>query len=143
MTNGLRHFFLVLEAGFEIVSAVVLIKILSFPRLLKHYGLTADPAATNPEPVSAAMSETCMRLGQTIKIAAWYTPINATCLPRALGGVAMARRRGIPVSLLFGIDPVRGLKVEAHAWCQAGETVFVGADARGGMRPLLICKTTC
>jgi hypothetical protein len=59
-----------------------------------------------------------------VDTAARVLPWKPVCLPQALAGTAMLRRRRIASTLYLGVDPGRGL--DAHAWVRVGTLIVTG-----------------
>jgi len=55
---------------------------------------------------------------------------GASCLPRALAGIVLMRRRGIEGVLRFGVRQKPGAKrIDAHAWVEVEGVVVIGGTA--------------
>jgi hypothetical protein len=60
---------------------------------------------------------------------------NVLCLPRALAGHAMLRRRGIASRLCLGVAR-NDDTLAAHAWVEVGADKLIGGDEASGYKPL-------
>lgn len=75
------------------------------------------------------LSRALMRVCWAIDHAASVVP-GASCLPRALAGMMMMRRRGIEGVLRFGVRQKPGAKrIDAHAWVEIEGVVVIGGTA--------------
>lgn len=72
----------------------------------------------------------CARLiGQAVRSAANNTPWQSVCLPQAVAGQWMLKRRGIAATLYLGVAKAdaRPEQLAAHAWLRCGETIITGS----------------
>jgi hypothetical protein len=60
----------------------------------------------------------------------------AVCLPQALAGHWMLRRRGIASVVCFGVRREPGMSMEAHAWLRALDTVVLGQEVMTEFKPV-------
>lgn len=88
---------------------------------------TAEPASSPERPPFLAR-----RIARIIhRVAAWV-PFKAVCLPQAMAGQWMLRRRGIPSRLSFGArqEPHETAKIglQFHAWLSVGGKCILGGQ---------------
>jgi Transglutaminase-like superfamily len=120
---------LVLEALCYLAVARTVIRFLPFAFLTNRIRAPSKPAKDLPphtiNSVCAAVSTASNRL------APW-----AVCLPQAVAGHWMLRRRGVASVVCFGAgrDPNGGLG--AHAWLKASDQVVLGGKAMAGFTPV-------
>lgn len=72
----------------------------------------------------------CARLiGQAVRSAANNTPWQSVCLPQAVAGQWMLKRRRIAATLYLGVAKAdaKPEQLAAHAWLRCGEAVITGA----------------
>src|SRR5205085_12645006 len=93
-----------------------------FDRVL---GTRSDPATPTPTGVDAAVAD---RVRWAIGAAGRRLPWQPSCVPEALAGAVMLRRRAIPYRITIGVaaDEV----FEAHAWLEAGTVLVTGGRSR-------------
>ena len=61
-----------------------------------------------------------------VTTAARWVPWNAVCLPQALAGQWMLRRRGLPSVMKVGLTKGDAGKHVAHAWLCSGDFLVTG-----------------
>jgi len=70
-------------------------------------------------------------IGKAVCTAANYTPWKSVCLPKAVAGQWMLKRRGIVSTLYLGVaklEPMTSDKqLNAHAWLSCGGVILIGA----------------
>jgi len=68
-------------------------------------------------------------IGQAIRSAADNTPWESVCLPQAVAGQWMLKRRRIPATLYLGVakDNDNPERLAAHAWLRCGDVVLTGS----------------
>jgi len=96
----------------------------------------------NESRFSASESDvrTARMVGQTVRSAANNTPWKSVCLPQAVVGQWMLKRRNIPGTVYLGVmrNAVNTDKLAAHAWLRCGKTILTGAD---GHRQFTVVST--
>ncbi|WP_232286665.1 lasso peptide biosynthesis B2 protein [Pelobacter propionicus] len=123
--NGAERL-LLLEA--LLLLGVVRILILTIPfrwlavslgRRMTESGLHLTPSALR----QASM------IGQAVRSAAGTTPWKSVCLPQAVAGKWMLKRRGINATLYLGVAKAdnRSENLAAHAWLRCGDQIITGA----------------
>lgn len=109
--------FVLFQAASLFVVVDLALRIVPFQRLLRlHRRLSAGPVTAGP-PLS--------RLIWLVQVAGRFTPVEATCLKRALVLSWFLGRRGVPTTLRIGVAR-RGGTLDAHAWLE-----YVGQEIEG------------
>lgn len=91
-----------------------------------------------------SVSESNIRIarmvGQAVRSAANNTPWKSVCLPQAVVGQWMLKRRNIPGTVYLGVmkNAVNTDKLAAHAWLRCGKKILTGAD---GHRQFTVVST--
>ena len=90
-------------------------------RLVSFRKIRRVIAATSrrPEPGASAPSERAMKMAQLVAAAARRSPVNATCMARALTLHWLLRLRGMESDLRIGVRKV-GERLDAHLWVEHG-----------------------
>jgi hypothetical protein len=122
---------LIFEAFSYLAVARIAIRFLPFRLLIKSINvpsktLTIDVRSQTIASVCAAVSTA----------AASLTPW-AVCLPQALAGHWMLRRRGIASVVCFGARRYSENSPNAHAWLRAADHVVLGERDRDRFTPLI------
>jgi hypothetical protein len=120
---------LVLEALCYLTLARTVIHFLPFAFLTNRIKAPSELAKDLPphtiDSVCAAVSTASRRL------APW-----AVCLPQAVAGHWMLRRRGISSVVCFGAGRDSSGGLGAHAWLKASDQVVLGGKAMAGFTPV-------
>lgn len=130
---------LVIEAAGCLFAARVLLLVMPFARISRYLGQAHPPQAAaqraGPELVSKKVAQdVASEVARAIRRAAALLPFPLVCLPRALAGMVMLRRRAVACELHFGglpqtrqanQPPVASL----HAWLAAGAVEVTGYPA--------------
>lgn len=70
------------------------------------------------------------KIGQTIRLAARYTPWNSNCFPQAVAARLLLGLYGIPYTLCFGLArDTDSAKINAHAWVTSGRIPVTGGTS--------------
>ena len=77
------------------------------------------------------------RLVWLVEVAGRHSPVNATCLKKALVLSWLLRRRGIPTELRIGVARQEGGLVKAHAWLDCDGQAVLGHEEMERYEPLL------
>lgn len=134
--NRLRKFFALspgergclLEAAFWLGLARLALLVLPFRRLAP---LLERHMAQSPKDGGAASAETLDRLSWALAAASRHLPWEFKCLPLALAGKAMLRRRGLPSTLYLGLAKSGEAGLQAHAWLRCGARIRSSPGGRG------------
>ena len=78
---------------------------------------------------NSAHLETARLIGQAIRSAASNTPWKSVCLPQAVVGQWMLKRRRIAATLYLGVTKAEDITEQhaAHAWLRCGNHILTGA----------------
>ena len=113
------------EALFFLCVARLAVATLPFAMLMRWFGVVD---LENSPDVEARLSraQTRIALGVQYIIARWVRllPVEMGCLPQAMAGRAMLRRRRLPTRISLGVPKHGGLP--AHAWLEAGNIPITG-----------------
>jgi hypothetical protein len=118
---------LLLEAATLLAVARVLVHTVKFERFATRLG---SHGAQSAEEESASALAVAQRVRWAVETAARNIPFEAVCLPQAIAGKLMLRRRGIASTLYLGV--ARDPDLKAHAWLRAGPLIVTGAKGRLG-----------
>jgi hypothetical protein len=112
---------LLVEATLALAWAGVQLRLHPFARVATRLGrhMAESPPAEDDRTLKQAES-----IRWAVETAARVLPWKPVCLPQALAGTAMLRRRRIASTLYLGVDPGRGL--DAHAWVRVGTLIVTG-----------------
>ncbi len=80
--------------------------------------------------IGAADLNLARKVGQAVRSAANHTLWESVCLPQAVAGQWMLKRRHIAGTLYLGVakDETRREKLTAHAWLRCGNIILTGAS---------------
>lgn len=121
------------EALFWLSWARLFVTRAPFPRVATFLGkpggdLSDEERAADPRralEVQAGVRLVCRSLG-------W----RPSCLVRAVAATAMLRRRGLPSTCYFGVQPGIDAALRAHAWVTHGPVFVVGGRCRTRYREI-------
>ena len=99
------------------------LKILPFKHLLT---LCQKWPASNGRDVAPVPSPSLARVVWLVEVAGRYTPVNGTCLRKALVLSWILGRRGIATTLRIGVARRGGTSLTAHAWLERGGEALLG-----------------
>ena len=107
------------------------ILLFSFRRLAPHLGHPRGIASYTPL-LTPEQEAKAAQVGQSIRLAARYTPWVANCFPQAVTARLILGLYGIPYSLFFGVmrDPDTH-EHKAHAWVTTGRVAVTGGHSFG------------
>lgn len=106
----------------------VLIKISSFRRLVRFFGVEADPRALQGRgQISPEQEQIASNISTVVRLAAKYSPWRANCFPQALCASMLLNLYRLPFVTFMGLsrEPTTA-KVTAHAWVRTGSLVVTG-----------------
>lgn len=94
----------------------------------------------SPQQESAANLQLARLIGQAVCSAAGNTPWQSVCLPQAVAGQWMLKRRGISGTLYLGVakTDAKPEQLAAHAWLSCGGLILTGKE---GHRQFTIVST--
>lgn len=114
------------EALALLIAARLALSVLPVGLIFRSLRLTMEPAAAFDDRVPPAARP----IGLAIDRAARRLPGETRCLPRALAGALMLRRRRLQATVVLGVRSKDGL-LKAHAWLlSAGAPVLGAANAQ-------------
>jgi len=121
-----------MEAAWELLRARLLLLLVPFRRVKKTLVKpVAPPTRAHPDPRQLEL-----RVARAVNRAADRAPIRLVCFPRAIAAQAMLRRRGISVTLLFGVTKGEDGQFMSHVWGVSSRGPVIGHEAAAGYTPL-------
>lgn len=128
---------LLLEAFVLLGIARLLVLVLPFRWLARSVG---GHMQESPDKVADSDLALAGLIGQAVCSAAGNTPWESVCLPQAVAGQWMLKRRGIPGTLYLGVAKTEENldKLAAHAWLRCGSLIITGAS---GHRQFTVVST--
>jgi len=120
-----------MEAAFSLLLTRLIILFLPYKVLRKMLG--RHNAIAHPKQVD----EDLIRLiSYIINRTAPRMPIQCTCLPQALTGKYMLRRRGIPSTLYLGLGIHASQGLMGHAWLKVNHLTVTGGSGNDKLAQL-------
>lgn len=119
---------LFLEAVLLLAVARLHVRFVKFRHYSRVLGTQCGKGAPPFKPWSQPERDEISAIGQEIHRAANNVPWNAVCLPQAITGKWMLKRRGIDSELYLGVAKDGSLGLKAHAWLLAGNVPVTGVD---------------
>lgn len=128
---------LLLEAFVLLGVARLLVLVIPFRWLARSVGEHMRESALH---VSPAELQLALMIGQAVCSAAGNTPWESVCLPQAVAGQWMLKRRNIAGTLYLGVAKAdaKPEQLAAHAWLRCGDRILTGA---AGHRQFTIVST--
>nr|WP_211112189.1 lasso peptide biosynthesis B2 protein [Azospirillum soli] len=124
-----------MEAFLALALARVLLFSLPWSRTSALLGRFAAPAGTGAPP-SPRDTQRARAVARRVRGMADRLPWHSTCLVRAVAGMLLLARRGIPGSgIRFGVRKEDG-RLSAHAWLILGSEVLLGGEEADTYVPL-------
>ena len=116
---------LLLEAFILLGVARLLVLTIPFRRLAGSLGQHMHESGPEIDPTAL---HNARLIGQAVRSAANYTPWQSVCLPQAVAGQWMLKRRRIAATLYLGVakDLTKTEQLAAHAWLRCGDTILTG-----------------
>ncbi len=113
---------LLIEAFFQLMLARLLLRVVSFRRLMSFF----SPPLAAIAPSGPEREKLRQDIRWAIERASRLLPGKTVCFPRGIAAQIMCRKRGINTILWYGakVSPVTGLT--AHVWVQDGSEGIVG-----------------
>lgn len=128
---------LLLEAFALLGMARLLVLAIPFRWLARSLGahMQESGARTNPDDLHLARL-----IGQAVCSAANNTPWQSVCLPQAVAGQWMLKRRRIPATIYLGVAKAdaKPEQLAAHAWLRCGDIILTGS---AGHRQFTVVST--
>jgi hypothetical protein len=130
---------LLLEAFFLLGLARILVLTIPFRWLARTLGRHMLESSTD---AAAADLHLAVLIGQAVRAAAGNTPWESVCLPQAVAGQWMLKRRGITATLYLGVAKAddKPERLAAHAWLRCGYQILTGG---AGHRQYTVVSTFC
>ena len=124
------------EALFLLCISRLAVATLPFAMLMRWFGVVALENSRDVEPQQLSPSQTRIAMGvqQSIARGVRLLPIEMGCLPQAMAGSAMLRRRKLPARISLGVPKGGGLP--AHAWLEAGSIPITGTAISDTYAPI-------
>lgn len=121
---------LLLEAFVSLGVARLLVLLLPFRWLAASLG---ERMGESPPEATPADLRLALLIGQAVRSAANYTPWQSVCLPQAVAGQWMLKRRGIAATLYLGVTKAenRPEQLAAHSWLRCGTIILTGSVGHG------------
>jgi hypothetical protein len=128
---------LLIEAFILLSLARLAVHALPFKCLAVTLGRHMNESGTQ---ISASDLHHARLIGQAIRSAANNSPWESVCLPQAVAGQWMLKRRHIVATLYLGVvkDDNKPEKLAAHAWLRCGDLILTGA---AGHRQFTVVST--
>lgn len=117
---------LLLEAVLLLGLARLLVLAIPFRWLAVSLGRHMRASATDAMPAELHQARL---IGQAVRSAAANTPWQSVCLPQAVAGQWMLKRRRVAATIYLGVakaDAKPG-QLTAHAWLRCGDVIITGA----------------
>jgi hypothetical protein len=117
---------ILLEAFVLLAVARLMVLVLPFKWLAVSLGRHMNESGMQ---ISASDLHHARMIGQAIRSAANNTPWQSVCLPQAVAGQWMLKRRRIAATLYLGVakNENKAEKLAAHAWLRCGDAILTGA----------------
>jgi len=117
---------LLLEAFVLLGMARLLVLCVPFRQLARTLGQHMRESAQD---VAAPEEELAVLVGRAVQSAANNTPWESVCLPQAVAGQWMLKRRRIAATLYLGVMKAeqKPEQLAAHAWLRCGSKILTGA----------------
>lgn len=128
---------LLLEAFALLGIARLLVLTVPFRWLARSLGEHMRESAPEAEPTDLHQAR---QVGRAVLSAANNTPWKSVCLPQAVAGQWMLKRRRIATTLYLGVAKAdaKPEQLAAHAWLRCGEAIITG---RAGHRQFTVVAT--
>ena len=119
---------LFLEATLLLAFARFCVRFIKIRHYVKLLGPLCDETAARDTNANQQSRDEILAIGQQIKRAANNVPWQAVCLPQAMVGKWMLRRRGISSEMFLGLARGESAELKAHAWLRAGDVPVTGTE---------------
>ncbi|HYH21261.1 MAG TPA: lasso peptide biosynthesis B2 protein [Azospirillum sp.] len=129
---------LLAEAAATLALARALLALLPFATAMRLAGLRTRGVSIDPRATPAAPATVARAVGAAVARVAPHLPFRAVCLQQAMACTIMLRRRGLPVSVHFGLAKDAAGGLDAHAWSVSGGAVITGAPGRERFTPIAV-----
>lgn len=118
-----------LEAAFSLCLTSIVVKVLPFRWLAPHLGKHMEESS---DALVGDKQDVVRMIGHAIQMASSNLPWHPLCLPQAITGKFMLKRRAISSTLYMGAKKEEREKLSAHAWLRAGEMIVTGDREKDG-----------
>jgi hypothetical protein len=117
---------LLLEAFVLLGVARLLVLVMPFRWLALSLGRHRHESAPRTDPCDLQLAR---MIGRAVRSAAANTPWKSVCLPQAVAGQWMLKRRRIAATLYLGVAKKEDEpeQLAAHAWLRYGDAILTGA----------------
>jgi len=122
---------LLVEAFFALAWARLTLAGRPFQRVAERLGRTGEES---PATVPAHQERLADAIGQAIETMSRHTPWENRCLAQALAAWRMLQRRGIAVTVYFGVAQNPAKPFDAHAWVRCGSQLVTGGEGHEQFR---------
>jgi Transglutaminase-like superfamily len=129
---------LLTESVICLMAARLAIALLPMSGLLRRIGTLEEESECEPHAVAAAAAR---RVAAAIRAVSRHLPSLGSCLPQALAGHAMLRRRGISCTVCLGLARKEG-RLAAHAVLRSGRVVLTGGEVPEQYTPVAAYRWT-
>jgi len=126
-----RHYALLAEATAALAVAAFVVAAIPFRRIAAFSG--RSPPRGGPE--GAAQRDLIRQVRWAVSAGARRAPWRAKCFEQGLAAQWMLRRRGVPVSLHYGVAQEEG-RLIAHVWGRTGSIDVIGCENKGDFSEL-------
>ncbi len=127
---GWRRRALIAEAAAWLLIARLALLLAPFPMIARRLGAFVPPAdprvAEVAAPTTPEQAKTARLVSWAVTRAAAHVPFRAVCLPQAMAGRIMLRRRGVASAMHFGAAKGTEKALDAHAWLDAAGVKVTG-----------------
>ena len=127
---GWRRRGLIAEAAVWLLIARLALLIAPFPLIARRLGAFVPPADPRVAAVAAsttpAQAQIAREVSWAVRRAAAHAPFKAVCLPQAMAGRIMLKRRGVASAMHFGAAKGARRPLDAHAWLDAAGVKVTG-----------------
>lgn len=129
------RYLLYLVIFFLLGIANVMIKILSFKRLLR---LLTNAENEYIEKIDQKRIDRINLIGRSISKISYYTPWRSMCFEQAIVASVLLRIIGVSNNIFFGIRKNEIDQLEAHAWTKVDDIYVTGGGNKDQFNPVLI-----
>lgn len=127
---GWRRRGLIVEAVAWLLVARLALALAPFPLIARRLGAFVAPADPRVAAVSAPTTPDqaliAREVSWAVTRAAAHAPFRAVCLPQAMAGRIMLKRRGVASAMHFGAAKGQDRPLNAHAWLDAAGVKVTG-----------------
>ncbi len=124
-----------MEAAFWLLLARLVLMLLPFRRVASRLGILVSPTDERARPhevgVPCTQAHIAAQIGWAVQCSARHVPFKAVCLPQAIAGRIMLKRRSVKSILRLGtiLPDQTNPGLRAHAWLDAAGVKVTGYPA--------------